>query len=79
MNESGSKALSSVLIRGKPTFIYLPSLITCWKHFLVKAKTTIQYYDNLAVCFGNKWNFMKWRSDYLKMFDKKLSLISCVI
>ena len=28
------------------------------------------YYDNFAACFGNKWNFMKWRSNCLKFLTK---------
>ena len=41
MNKGGPKALSSILMseeRGKLTFIYSPSLITVWKHLLIKAK-----------------------------------------
>ena len=35
----------------------------------------MQYYDKLIACFDNKLNFMKWRSNYWKMLDKKLSLM----
>ena len=35
----------------------------------------MQYYDKLIACFDNKLNFMKWRSNYSKMLDKKLSLM----
>lgn len=63
--------------RGYFPFLYLkrknwPSLITAWKRLLLKAnvKTIMGYYDNFAACFGNKWNFMKWRSNCLKFFTK---------
>lgn len=73
MNERGPKALTSALIPKKENW----HLFT-WKCLLVKtkAKIILQYYDNLVACFNNKLNFMQCRSSYLKIFDKKLSLMS---
>ena len=31
----------------------------------------MQYYDKLVACFHNKSNFMKWRSNFRNIFDKK--------
>ena len=39
----------------------------------------MRYYDNLAVLFENILNYMNWRSNYLKTFDQKLSLMRCTI
>ena len=35
----------------------------------------MQYCDNLAAWFENKLNFINWRSNYLKNFEQKLSLL----
>ena len=69
------KALSSVLTPEKEN--------TKWKPLFVWAKVkkikrhyifiTLQHY-NWVACFENKLNFMKWRSNYVKFFDKKLAL-----
>ena len=50
----------------RKTDIYSPSLITAGKSLPInaKVKTIVQYYDNLAACFGNKLNFMKWKWNY---------------
>ena len=62
------------------TYIYFsPSLLCCKVYLKVNVKTTMQYYDNLASCSENKLNFVNWKSNYLKMFDQKLSLLRCEI
>lgn len=67
--------------RTKLTFIYSTILIAAWKRVLVKAKVKaiIQYHDNVAAWLKNKLKFMNCRSNYLKMFDWKLSLMKHAI
>ena len=76
LKQSKNDMFRSYARRGKLTYTYSPSLITPWKNLLVKAKVkTMQYHDYLAACFDNKLNFMKWKSNYLKVLHKKINLM----
>ena len=61
--------------------IYSTSVIAEWKllHVKAKVKAILQNHDSLAASFENKLNFMNWRSNYLEIFKKKLSLVRCLI
>ena len=65
--------LSTDNLHVQPKFIYSSSLIIRGKYLFVKAKvkTIMQHNNNLAACFKNKLNFLKWRSNDLKSLDKK--------